>query len=159
MTIGFYTWNSLAAVLLALCGLCTPCAAAQETGLVLRGTWTATAGSQTFRGSWGAGISRSNPNSAEGYWTLVNESDERVMDGTWTARKTGTRWRGTWTARITRGRAFSGVWDADISDTKAKTFTDMLRRTIEKEIAGSWQSGRYGGNWWLRGARTNEGTR
>jgi Domain of unknown function (DUF4440) len=38
----------------------------------LRGAWTASAGSTTFRGSWGAELSKSSPNSAVGWWTLVN---------------------------------------------------------------------------------------
>lgn len=117
----------------------------------LRGTWTASAGSaQTFRGSWGAEISRGNPNSAEGWWTLVN-GDERVMEGTWSVRKSGARWHGTWTARVTRRRSFSGSWDADTTGAKDKTFVDMLKRTIEKEVSGSWRSGSQAGNWWLQG--------
>jgi hypothetical protein len=28
---------------------------------------------------------------------------------------------------------------------------DMLKRTTEKQVAGSWRSGRYQGNWWLDG--------
>lgn len=129
----------------------------------LHGSWTATAGSQTFHGSWGTEISRRTPDFAQGYWTLLNDADERIMQGTWSARKTGSSWHGTWTARIERGRSFSGSWDADMTDSaqseqsprsskaKDKTFVDMLMRTLEKDVGGSWRSGSYGGTWSLRG--------
>jgi hypothetical protein len=31
-----------------------------------------------------------------------------------------------------------------------KTLEDMLKQTAEKQITGSWQSGRGRGNWWLQ---------
>lgn len=120
----------------------------------LRGSWTATAGPQTFHGSWGAESSRRAPDSAQGYWTLLNDADERIMEGSWSARKTASRWHGTWTARTAQGRSFSGSWDADMPDSpesKDKTFADMLTRTLEKDVGGSWRSGSYGGTWSLRG--------
>jgi hypothetical protein len=119
----------------------------------LRGTWTATAGSQTFRGSWGAEISARTPDYAQGWWTLLNESGDRVMQGTWTARKAASRWHGTWTAQVSRGGSFSGTWEADVTEPKDKTLADMLKRTLEREVGGFWKAGGSGGNWWLRGAK------
>lgn len=124
----------------------------------LRGTWTATAGSQTLRGSWGAEVSRGTPDLAEGYWTLLDDSGERIMQGTWSARKTASRWHGSWTARTAQGRSFAGTWDADMAALKDETLSEMLKRTIEEEISGAWQSGRYRGNWWLEGLRRKSGT-
>jgi len=34
--------------------------------------------------------------------------------------------------------------------TMGKTMEDMLKRTAEKQIGGSWRSGRAQGNWWLQ---------
>lgn len=135
----------LASLLLA----CT--AAAQRPSPELHGSWTAASGSQTFGGTWGAEISARTPDYAQGYWTLLNESGERMLQGTWTARKVASRWHGTWTARTSQGGSFSGSWDADTSDSKDKTFVDMLTRTLEKEVSGSWQSGRLSGTWTLHG--------
>jgi hypothetical protein len=146
------SWFKSSALLLPL--LLAFSALAQEPAL--RGTWTATAGSQTFRGSWGAETSAHNPDYAQGYWTLLNDSGERVLEGTWSARKTAARWHGTWTARTSPGRSFSGVWDADITESKAKTFVDMLTLTLEKEVGGFWRSGRDQGNWWLKGSKSNK---
>src|SRR5260370_19896878 len=121
--------------------LFSQCALAQETGSVLYGTWTATAGpSQIFRGTWSAETSRRNPNEAQGSWTLVNDSGEVVLQGTWSARKTGSRWQGTWRARTTQGQSFSGSWESDLPEPKDQTFAALLKRTIENEVAGSWQS-------------------
>jgi hypothetical protein len=153
MASSFKVRSSFAALFLASCTF------AQGPAPELHGTWTAAAGSQTLRGSWGAETSPRTPDAAQGYWTLLNDSGERILQGTWSARKARSRWHGTWTARTAQGQSFSGSWDADMTQSKDKTFVDMLTRTLEKEIAGSWQSGRYGGNWWLKGLKTNKGGR
>ena len=131
----------------------------QESSGVLYGRWTATAGpSQIFRGTWSAEISPRNANEAQGSWTLVNDSGEVTLEGTWSARKTGSRWTGTWRARTSHGRLFSGSWDAHLPESKKQTFADLLKRTVEEEVAGFWQSGRYQGNWWLTGLKEKKGT-
>lgn len=140
----------VAGLLLGVSGL------TQESPPKLHGTWTATGGTQTFRGTWGAEVSPGSPDAAQGYWTLENDAGERVLEGTWSARKTRSRWQGTWTARTAQGRSFSGTWDSDSVGAKAKTLGDMLAQTLEKEIAGSWQSDRYSGNWWLSGSKNGE---
>jgi len=136
--------------------LCVSAALAQTPAPQLRGSWTATAGARTFRGSWGAETSARTPDYAQGYWTLVNDSGERVMQGTWSARKAASRWHGNWAAQTARGASFAGTWDADSMDPQDKTFVDMLTRTIEKQVSGSWQSGRYGGKWWLKGSKPKD---
>ena len=35
--------------------------------------------------------------------------------------------------------------------TDGKTFEDMLKQTLEKQVTGAWRSGRIQGNWWLMG--------
>jgi hypothetical protein len=138
--------------------LFTQSALAQEPGGVLYGSWTATAGpSQIFRGTWSAETSRRNPNEAQGSWTLVNDSGEVVLQGTWSARKTGRQWKGTWRAQTNRGQSFSGNWEADLPESADQTFAALLKRTIEKQVAGSWQSGGYRGNWWLTGLNAKKG--
>lgn len=60
-------------------------------------------------------------------------------------------WLGTWKARTARGQSFSGTWKADLANFDGKTFEDMFKSAATKELAGWWQSGRYQGNWWLKG--------
>jgi hypothetical protein len=133
---------------------------AQQSPAALQGTWTATAGpAQVFRGAWSGLISPGSPNTARGSWTLISDANETVIEGTWSARKTGQDWQGSWTARTAIGQSFSGSWDADLADFVGKTIKSMLERTAEKEVAGSWRSGRYQGNWWLKGSATKSGSR
>ena len=140
--------------------LFTQCALAQEAGGVLYGTWTATAGpAQIFRGTWAAETSRRSPNQSQGSWTLVNDTGEVMLEGTWSARKTGLHWQGTWRARTAKGQSFSGSWEADLPQSKDQTFALLLKRTIEKEVAGFWQSGGYEGNWWLKGLKSKNRSR
>jgi hypothetical protein len=126
-------------------------ALAQDASPVLDGSWTATAGpNQIFRGAWSAQSSPNNPNAARGSWTLLNDAGEILLQGTWSAQKTAQRWQGTWTARPAKGQSLSGTWTADAANLNAKSLAEMLKETATKEIAGSWQSGRYQGNWWLK---------
>ncbi len=137
---------------LATALLVCSCALAQQAPSELRGTWTATVGaSQTFRGTWTAQASPRSPNLAQGSWTLLSGTDEVVLEGKWSARKTGRGWQGTWTARVLHGGTYSGAWETGGAGLSGKTFADLLTRTVKKEVAGSWRSGRYQGNWWLQG--------
>ncbi len=128
-------------------------AASQDAAPVRYGAWTAIAGSAVYRGSWSAETLPGNPNAAQGSWTLINDSYDEVLRGTWSAKRTGMRWHGTWRVKTAQRQAFSGTWDADLPDAKGDTFATMLTRTLEKEVAGSWQSGNYQGNWWLKGMK------
>ena len=131
-------------------------ALAQQASPLFRGSWTATAGrSQVLRGSWSGQALARRPNAARGSWTLLTETGQILLEGTWSAQKTRLGWEGTWAARIRHGRAFSGTWKADIAELRGKTFQDMLKWTAEKEVAGSWRSGRYQGNWWLNAPRSH----
>jgi hypothetical protein len=149
---------NIVALLLALVS------AGQESS-VQRGTWTATAGpstSQVMRGSWSAETLPTTPNAARGSWTLLNTSNEVVLEGTWSAAKSsGAGWQGTWSARVvtrlpagrsTPGRVFSGTWQVTTA-VSGKTLAEMFQRTLEAEVAGSWRSAGLTGNWWLRGSR------
>jgi hypothetical protein len=126
-------------------------AVAQQAPSTLQGSWIATAGPSRFLGGrWFARLLPDTKNAASGSWTLVNENNQVVLEGTWSARKSTSGWRGTWSARIEKGRILSGTWAAGVADFNGKTFEDMLKRTAEKQIGGSWQSGRTQGNWWLQ---------
>jgi len=130
--------------------LIVSCAVAQQPPPVLQGSWTATAAPNRYlRGSWFAQVLPGTKNTANGSWTLFNESNQIVLEGTWSARKLVSGWQGIWTARI-QGRNVSGTWKAEMPDFNGKTFEDMLKRTTEKQIGGSWQSGHAQGNWWLQ---------
>jgi len=119
----------------------------------LTGMWTASVGNGLLmRGTWLAQVSQGTPNAASGSWSLLNDASELVLTGTWSARKTPRRWEGNWTARAKNGRSLSGTWSAGLGDFKGKTMQEMLALTMQKQIGGTWQSGRYQGNWWLEGS-------
>jgi hypothetical protein len=147
-------WSIVIAALLGSLNL------AQESPTAIHGRWTATAGpTQVFRGRWVGQTLPDRPNEAHGSWSLFNEAGEVAMEGTWSAQKTRMVWEGTWTARTHLGRAVSGTWTAQIPDQHGRTLQDMLAWTIEREIGGSWRSGRYQGQWWLKGSPSQVRTR
>jgi len=122
----------------------------QKSSQIYRGAWTASAGpTQIFRGTWSAETSARNPNSAVGSWTLTNEANEIILEGTWSAKKAAEGWQGTWTARTRNGRSLSGTWNADLPDLGPKSLQNMFERTLAKQVAGSWRSGRNQSHWWL----------
>jgi len=95
-----------------------------------------------------------------GAYGLGDDSNRIVLEGTWSARRvnapaklTVPHWQGTWTARAGAGRALSGTWQADLAGFSGKTFEDMLKRTVEQQVSGSWRSGRAQGNWRLQGSK------
>jgi hypothetical protein len=129
------------------------CALAQGPLPVLSGSWTASlASGQIYRGAWSAQTSRQNLNEARGSWTLLNEAGEIILEGTWSAQKMAQAWQGTWTARVRKGAALSGTWNADLASFSGKTIQAMLERTAERDVAGSWRTRGYQGNWWLKGS-------
>ena len=144
-------WSFVFGLLVGLCAL------AQQVSPALLGSWTATAGpNQIFRGTWSAQTSLHNANRALGSWTLVNDAGDVLLEGTWSAQKTGQHWQGTWTARTTKGGSFSGTWNADAASLNVQSFAEMLKSTAAKEVAGSWRSGHYQGNWSLKGSQNKK---
>src|ERR1700693_4919399 len=136
---------------LAVTLLLASCAVAQQAPSALHGSWIATAGPSRFlRGYWSAQVLPATKNAANGSWALFSESNQVVLEGTLSDQKSASGWRGTWSARIHKGRTIAGTWNAATADFNGKTFDDMLKRTAEKQIGGSWQSGRTPGNWWLQ---------
>ncbi len=119
----------------------------------LRRDWIATVGpKEVFRGRWSGEALPNTPNAAQGSWTLLSDANRILLEGTWSARKSAQGWHGTWSARTAHGQSFSGTWEADLAGFSGKTLEEMLRRTAEKQISGSWRSGRLSGNWWLSGS-------
>jgi hypothetical protein len=125
---------------------------AKEASPGLRGSWTATAGpTQVLRGTWTAQAAAGTSNLVAGSWTLLSDAGEVLLQGSWSARKSRSTWQGTWRARTLSGQSFSGTWSAHVSEGDFRSFERMLESAAEKQIAGSWQSGPYRGNWWLGG--------
>ena len=126
---------------------------AQSARAEFTGMWKATVGhGPVMEGMWLAELSKESPNAASGSWSLLSAAGGIVLQGSWSARKTSQSWEGRWTARAGNGRSLSGTWSASLGEFKGKTFQEMLALTMQKQIAGAWQSGRYQGNWWLEGA-------
>jgi len=128
-------------------------ASAQVVPLELHGSWSATAGpTRTFWGTWTAQVSPDKPNSGEGSWALLDQGGQTLLEGTWAANKTRFGWQGAWAARTLTGQSYSGTWTADITGSGGKTFKEMLEWSLQKDILGSWRSGRYQGKWRLKGS-------
>ena len=102
-----------------------------------------------FHGRWWANVDPKSPNAGSGPWTLLSDSNQILLEGTWSARKSPHGWEGTWSARIDSQRPFSGTWQSDMTD--GVSFENMLKKALEKQVTGSWRSGRSQGNWWLMG--------
>ena len=123
--------------------------------LELRGSWRATAGTRVLQGTWTAAIDPKTPTVAQGTWTLIDANRVRLQ-GTWAAEKLRTGWRGTWSARVASGRGGSppmtGTWQADVKDASLKTLMDMLQRTAQAQVDGTWRRGQMTGTWSLVGS-------
>jgi len=125
----------------------------------IRGGWSATVGpNQILQGTWTADLAPANPNSAQGSWTLLNQSNQIAARGTWSAAKTEKVWSGSWQARVVTaagatGRLFSGSWRTEISDVDVRSLIELLEKTLREQVSGSWTSGRLGGAWSLRSYR------
>jgi hypothetical protein len=127
-------------------------AAAQQPPPMLRGSWAASAGrAQTFQGTWTAELSASNPDGAQGSWTLLNRSNQITARGTWSAVKTARTWSGTWQARVAgNNRLLSGSWRTTIAASDVRSLGELLQHTLEEQVSGTWASGRLLGSWSLR---------
>ena len=144
--------NSFRRVLLLtlLVAITTP-ADAQST-LQLRGSWRATAGTRILQGTWTATLNPSTRNLAQGSWSLI-EGNRVVLQGTWAAEKQRAGWRGAWSALVATARAGSppitGTWQANVKDATLATLADMLQRTAEGQVDGTWRHGGMSGTWSL----------
>jgi len=129
---------------------------AQSPSTAIRGTWSAAAGpNQVFQGTWTAEPPSSDPNVAEGSWTLLNRSNQVVAQGTWSAVKTARVWSGSWQARVltkngATSRLLSGNWRTQIADADLRTLQEFLHKTLSDVVNGTWASGRLAGAWSLR---------
>jgi len=124
----------------------------ETTTATWHGTFTASVGrAKQFRGRWSGQVDKKNAGS--GSWVVLNDAHKIVAEGTWQAQKSAKTWRGTWRAWAKGGRQYSGSWIAELGSFKGQSFEDMLSYTLEQQVAGSWQSGKLAGNWWLRGTK------
>jgi hypothetical protein len=125
-------------------------AGAEEPPAPLHGRWSATVGSQVLRGTWSAEPVRDTSNTARGGWQLLNDASQIVVDGTWAAQKTAGVWQGTWSARVRSGQVFSGTWQTALKESASGTLGEMLQRTLQGQVTGSWRSQGMSGTWSLR---------
>ena len=143
---------SLRLVLLLAILSATAVAAASQSTLQLRGSWRATAGTRVFQGTWTADVNPNTPNLAQGTWTVI-DGNRVVLRGTWATEKERSGWRGAWSALVASAPAGSppmtGTWQATVKDSTLNTLSDMLQRTAQGQIDGTWRSGQMSGSWSL----------
>ena len=143
---------SLRLVFLLAISFVAAVAAASQSTLQLRGSWRATAGTRVFQGTWTADVNSKTPNLAQGTWTVI-DGNRVLLRGTWAAEKQRAVWRGSWSALMASAPAGSppmtGTWQANLKDSTLNTLTDMLQRTAEGQVDGTWRSGRMAGSWSL----------
>ena len=144
--------NNLRSVLLLTIFVAIAAPAASQSALQLRGSWRATAGTRIFQGTWTATLNPSKPNLAEGSWTVIG-GNRVVLQGTWAAEKQRAGWRGAWSALVASAPAGSppmtGTWQANVKDATLETLADMLQRTAEGQVDGTWRHAGMSGTWSL----------
>jgi hypothetical protein len=144
--------NNLRSVLLFTIFVAIAAPAASQSTLQLRGSWGATAGTRIFQGTWTATLSPSKPNLAEGSWTVIG-ANRVVLQGTWAAEKQRAGWRGAWSALVASAPAGSppmtGTWQANVKESALQTLADMLQRTAEGQVDGTWSHAGMSGTWSL----------
>lgn len=127
-------------------------AAASQSTLQLRGSWSAAAGTRVFQGTWTADVNPNTPNLAQGTWTII-EGNRVLLRGTWAAEKERAGWRGAWSALVASAPAGSppitGTWQGTVKDSTINTLTEMLQRTAKGQIDGTWRRGTMAGTWSL----------
>ena len=143
---------SLRLVLLLAILSATAVAAASQSTLQLRGSWRATAGTRVFQGTWTADVNPNTPNLAQGTWTII-DGNRVLLRGTWATEKERLGWRGAWSALVASAPAGSppitGTWQTTIKDSTVNTLTEMLQRTAQGQIDGTWRRGGMAGTWSL----------
>jgi hypothetical protein len=129
---------------------------AQPPAPLFNGSWIATAArNQVYRGQWSGQLLPGRPDAAQGSWLVLDNASRIVQQGTWAAEKSTQGWRGRWSARMAAGSkpsgtVLSGTWQTSADSTIA-TLAELLQRTLQQQVAGSWRSDQLAGNWWLKG--------
>ena len=105
-----------------------------------------------LQGTWIADLNPNTPNLAQGSWTVI-DGNRVVLQGTWAAEKQRTVWRGSWSALVASAPSGSppitGTWQANVKDSSIDTLTEMLQRTAQVQIDGTWRRGQMSGSWSL----------
>jgi hypothetical protein len=129
---------------------------AQQPQPTIRGSWSATAGAQTFAGTWSGQLLPGRDDAGQGSWTVV-AAGRVVVEGTWAAAKSPRLWQGRWSARIITGpsssRVISGSWKRTVAASATGSFSDMLKQAIEQDITGSWRAATLAGAWRISASR------
>ena len=114
-----------------------------------QGTWSATAGPNTFAGTWDATPGQARETVA-GSWSLRDQNGTSLAAGTWAAGKEGRFWKGTWQARRSSGQVYDGTWRAQVELPATGHFVDLFEAAIANAVSGSFRMGSYGGAWTIR---------
>jgi len=113
------------------------------------GTWSATAGSRVFSGTWEAAES-SDAATASGNWTLTDRSGTPLAAGTWAAGRSAKAWQGSWQARAVNGQTYSGTWRAQVQLAATAPMAEMFQAALASAIQGTWHMGAPAGAWSIR---------
>ena len=114
----------------------------------IRGSWSATAGTRNFIGSWTASL-KTSANVSWGTWRLLDTSGKILAEGVWSVRRAGEGWQGSWRADSS-GRSYGGTWKSDVKLPVSERFADLLDAALKEVVSGTWRAGQTSGAWSLR---------
>ena len=111
--------------------------ASSQTGLTLKGTWTAAADAKT--------------GAVTGTWTLDDAKGKTIRRGGWSAAKSVDGWSGAWRAVVTGSKGeYAGTWSASVDLKEDARFADLFELALKTIVSGSWRAGRQSGAWSIR---------
>ena len=120
-------------------------AAVRQPELELRGSWRRRQAAASFKGRGRRRSIRKRQNVAQGTWTLIEAEPgaaARNMGGGKTARRLARNVVRPCASGRVGSPPMTETWQADIKDASLKTLVDMLQRTAQAQVDGTWRRGR-----------------
>jgi hypothetical protein len=115
-------------------------AARSSSGLVVKGTWTATPDAKA--------------GTVIGTWTLDDQNGRTIRRGGWSAAKSAKGWNGSWRAIVSGSKTeYSGTWAAEVQLEPGAQFADMFELAVKSAVSGNWRAGSQSGAWSIRASK------